>query len=131
MQILLDTHALIWFVNGEKYLPDSVGKVIPDINNKCFVSVGSLWEIAVKLSLEKLELKSDFKTLAKLLADNEIEILPISFEHIQKLLVLPFHHRDPFDRLIIAQGLVEKFTIITKDSNFAAYKVKVLWSRLN
>jgi PIN domain nuclease of toxin-antitoxin system len=99
MDFLLDTHTFIWFINGDSLLPEQIQEEIKDINNRCFISIASLWEMAIKVSLDKLELKADFNKIAGFLVDNDIEILPISFEHIQKLLKLEFHHRDPFDRI--------------------------------
>ena len=127
MQILLDTHAFIWFISGDDTLSPKVIKAIKDVNNKCYLSIASIWEIAIKKSIKKLELKSDFNKIIDFLADNEIEILPITFEHLQKLLQLDFHHRDPFDRIIIAQSLVEELSIITKDEHFPKYGNNILW----
>lgn len=127
MEVLLDTHAFIWFINGDDSLPDKVKEVITDVSNKCFLSIASLWEIAIKTSLGKLELKSDFNKVADFLSSNDIDILPITFEHLQKLLNLKYYHRDPFDRIIISQGITEKLTVITKDENFRKYRVKLLW----
>jgi PIN domain nuclease of toxin-antitoxin system len=129
MEILLDTHALIWFVNGVNQLPDKSIRLIKDLNTKCFVSVASIWEIAIKISLGKLDLNGGFDDIAKLLKRYDIEILPLTFEHLQKLMKLDFHHRDPFDRIIISQGIVEKLTIVSKDENFPKYKVKIVWSK--
>lgn len=127
MDLLLDTHTFIWFINGDNSLPEQVRNDIKNIENRCFLSIASLWEIAIKLSLDKLELKSDFNKIAELLADNDIEILPLTFEHIQKLLKLEFYHCDPFDRIIIAQGITEELLILTKDENFKKYQVKARW----
>jgi len=77
-------------------LPDNVKDVIKDISNKCFLSIAGLWGIAIKKSLGKLELKADFNKVAGFLSANDIDILPITFEHLQKLLNLKYHHRDPF-----------------------------------
>ena len=114
MELLLDTHAFIWFINGDNVLPDNVKAEIKNIDNKCFISIASLWEIAIKISLKKLELEADFNKIAQLLADNDIQILPVTLIHLQKLLKLKYHHRDPFDRIIISQGLADKSTILTK-----------------
>src|SRR5688572_26520656 len=114
MQYLLDTHTFIWFINGDNNLPEKVKQGIQNLDNKCFISIASLWEISIKSSLGKLELKAEFSKIADFLLENEIEILPITFEHLQKLLSLKYYHRDPFDRLIIAQGLSEKLTVLSK-----------------
>lgn len=127
MQFLLDTHTFIWFVNGDQQLPVKVRTAIKDVDNKCFVSIASIWEIAIKMSLDRLELKSDFDKIVFFLADNAIEILPISFEHTQQLLKLKYHHRDPFDRIIISQAITERMTVLTKDEAFENYSVKTLW----
>ena len=127
MELLLDTHALIWFLNGDKQLPEKSIKLINNLNFRCHVSIASIWEIAIKLSLKKLELNDKFEEISKNMRQYEIELLPITFEHIQKLLTLKFHHNDPFDRIIISQGLVEKLTIVTKDENFPKYNVKTVW----
>ncbi len=126
MELLLDKHTFIWFVNGDNSLPVNVKDKITNIENKCFISIASLWEIAIKTSLGKLELKADFNKVADFLAANEIDILPLTFEHLQKLLKLKYHHRDPFDRIIISQGIVDKLTVLTKDESFKKYRVKVM-----
>jgi PIN domain nuclease of toxin-antitoxin system len=127
MSLLLDTHTFIWFINGDDSLPDKVVSKIKTVENRCFLSIASIWEIAIKMKLNKLQLKSDFNEIIKICNDNEIVILPISFEHIKELNDLDFHHRDPFDRLIIAQSIAEKLTVVTKDENFKLYKVKCFW----
>jgi PIN domain nuclease of toxin-antitoxin system len=127
MDILLDTHALIWFINGDNQLPVQSIEIIKNISVRCFVSIASIWEIAIKISLGKLDLNGGFDEISKIMMHYDIDILPISFEHIQKLLSLDFYHRDPFDRIIIAQGLVEKMTIVSKDENFAKYQVQLIW----
>jgi len=123
----LDTHALIWFLNGDKQLPEKSIRLIKNLEIRCHVSIASIWEIAVKLSLKKLELNDSFEEISKNMRLYEIELLPITFEHIQKLLTLEFFHNDPFDRIIISQGLVENLTIVTKDENFPKYNVKTVW----
>jgi len=127
MDLLLDTHSFIWFLNGDEQLPQNLKSSIADTSNKCFLSIASLWEIAIKSSLGKLELKGDFNRIAGFLSDNDIELLPISFEHLQRLIQLPFHHRDPFDRIIIAQALTERLPTATKDEIFPDYGVNCIW----
>ena len=83
MDLLLDTHAFIWFLNGDSQLPATIKNLIADTSNKCFLSIGSIWEIAIKVSLNKLELQGDFNHIAGFLFDNDIEVLPITFEHLQ------------------------------------------------
>ncbi|MFN2458728.1 MAG: type II toxin-antitoxin system VapC family toxin [Chitinophagaceae bacterium] len=98
-----------------------------DTTNKCFLSIASIWEIAIKSSLNRIDLHGDFNRIAQFINANDIELLPLTFEHIQKLLSLDFHHRDPFDRIIIAQAFSEKLTIATNDNIFHKYGVDIVW----
>ena len=118
MRYLLDTHTLLWFLQDDPQLPEMVANEITNIENNCYVSIASLWEIAIKINLGKF---------ASYLADNDIEVLQIGFDHLIQVATLDLHHRDPFDRIIIAQGLVENLTIITKDEHFPSYTDKILW----
>jgi len=124
MNMLLDTHALIWFIEDSPELSPAVGRLITDINNPCYVSVATLWEIAIKVSIGKLELKYPFDKLSELMWENSIDLLPIRFEHIQKLLTLPFHHKDPFDRIIISQALIDGLQVISRYNQFDNYLVE-------
>ena len=128
MNLLLDTHAFIWFLNGDNQLPLSIKNLIADTGNRCYLSIASIWEIAIKASLNKLELQGDFNQIAGFLNDNDIEVLPITFVHIQHLLHLNFYHHDPFDRIIIAQALTENLNIATKDEVFYKYGVNIMWT---
>lgn len=127
MILLLDTHAFLWFIAGDNQLPENIIAKIVDPDNKLYISMASIWEIAIKLSLDKLEIKGGFNTIEDFLRNNDIEILPIKVSHTNKLLKLGHIHKDPFDRMIIAQAIDEKMVIITKDGFFKDYKVKVLW----
>jgi PIN domain nuclease of toxin-antitoxin system len=129
MNLLLDTHALIWFINGDSQLPGKPVKLIKDLNTKCFVSIASIWEIAIKISLGKLDLNGGFDDISRLMKMYDIDVMPLTFEHIHQLLKLDFHHKDPFDRIIISQGIIEKLPIVTKDENFIKYKVKIIWDK--
>lgn len=127
MQYLLDTHTFLWFINGDSQLSEKARAHIENPNSNCYVSVASFWEMAIKLSLSKLELDMSFKSLFKELEKNGFSLLPITFYHTHKLTTLELHHRDPFDRIIICQALVDKLTIIGKDSYFQNYKVNQVW----
>ncbi|RYE90026.1 MAG: type II toxin-antitoxin system VapC family toxin [Cytophagaceae bacterium] len=127
MGFLLDTHAFIWFYNGDEKLPSSVRERISDLSSNCYVSIASLWEIGIKASIGKLALRIELTQLTDFMSANQIQLLPIEIEHIEYLQSLPFHHRDPFDRLLIAQALTEKLTLLTRDAFFAAYEVPVVW----
>jgi PIN domain nuclease of toxin-antitoxin system len=127
MAFLLDTHTFLWFLEGNEKLSKKALIKMLDLNKKCYISIASLWEITIKLQLGKLELNFDFNELVEYLKRNHIEILPIYFNHLKVLSVLPLYHRDPFDRIILSQAIAEKFTIISQDSAFKTYKAKLLW----
>jgi PIN domain nuclease of toxin-antitoxin system len=127
MKLLLDTHAFIWFINGDNQLPKKVIKLIEDSNNQCYLSIASIWEIAIKVSLGRLVLKSEFNHIQQLIIKNDFEILPIHFDHLISIQKLEFFHRDPFDRLIISQAIAEDFIIISKDKEFSLYPIRVIW----
>lgn len=127
MKILLDTHTFIWFINGNNLLPEKVMRLISDPENRCFLSIASIWEIAIKISIGKLKLRSNFEKIRDFLTANSIVLLPLEFEHLQTLLKLEYYHRDPFDRVIISQGISDNLIILTKDSNFGSYPVKLYW----
>lgn len=125
MKLLLDTHILLWYLEGHYNLPEAQRLLIEDRHNQVAVSAASLWEMAIKMSLGKLELMDDLATIETTLIQQGIHILPIQIAHLQRLLGLPFHHRDPFDRLIIAQALVEEMTLVSDDTAFSAYPVSL------
>jgi len=127
MQYLLDTHTLLWFLEDDPQLPEKVKKEIINIDNNCFISIVSLWEIAIKIKLGKLIIKFPFERFADYLSGSDIELLPISLDHLVQLLNIDLHHRDPFDRLIIAQGRAEQLTIITRDEHFSSYTDRIMW----
>lgn len=128
MKYLLDTHTLIWFLTGDKKLSDKARHLIDNPDNKKVLSIASLWEIAIKVSLGKLALNKPFEKLfPEQLHFNRIEILDITVDNLIKLTTLPFHHRDPFDRLIIAQALVEGLPVIGTDVIFDAYEINREW----
>ncbi len=117
MTYLLDTHALIWFLHNDEQLSKKALKIIE--TEEVVVSIATLWEIAIKTSLGKLTLAEPFEDFfPKQLQMNDIEILSVSIAHLHKLKQLEFYHRDPFDRLIIAQSMVEGMTLISKDGVF-------------
>lgn len=127
MAYLLDTHTFLWFLEGSKRLSKKTKDIIVNPKNKTFISIASIWEMGIKISLDKLELDLSLEELKQELIRNEIEILPLDFDHIIELSKLDFHHRDPFDRILISQARSEKLTILSKDSHFKLYKqVKVV-----
>ncbi len=127
MNLLLDTHALVWFLNGDKKLSDKVKTAINDPNNTKFVSIASIWEIAIKISLDKFRFPKGFKNFLEMIEENGFEIRPISFEHTLIVSSLEFIHRDPFDRLLIAQSKSDNLTIATKDDYIKQYNIQTIW----
>jgi len=128
MRYLLDTHTFLWFLEGNELLPIEVKKVITNPDNKCLLSIASLWEIAIKLRIKKLSLQFPFSKMIDYLIELDIDLLPLNFEHVISLMDVDLHHRDPFDHILIAQAMAEDMTIITKDANFPLYKVKIMWT---
>ncbi len=128
MKLLLDTHSFLWFIAGSRRLNASARLLIEDTNNRSFLSVASLWEMAIKIRLGRLSLSRPFGTLiSEQLRLNGIELLGITVEHAAVVATLPFHHRDPFDRLLISQSVVEQMPNISLDSALDAYEVTQLW----
>lgn len=127
MDLLLDTHSLIWFLNGDEKLSDKVKIAIEDLNNSKIVSIASIWEIAIKISLDKFRFPKGFKYFLEMVEENGLEILPITFEHAMVLSTLEFIHRDPFDRLLIAQCMADNLILATKDDNIKRYNVQTIW----
>jgi PIN domain nuclease of toxin-antitoxin system len=127
MRFLIDTHTFLWFVNDSNELSD-LAKSLLESETDLYLSSASLWEIAIKLSSKKLTLTRPFNLfISEQLQVNEIEILVPDIQHFEVISHLPFHHRDPFDRLIIAQAIVEKIPIISIDSLFDSYEIERFW----
>ena len=127
MKLLLDTQAFIWFVEDDKQLPVKIRKELENSKNTVIVSIASLWEMTIKMTLGKLKISCDIEQMIDKLYLNGFETLPILPVHIIELSTLDYLHRDPFDRIIIAQGLSENITIVSSDNIFDLYKVKRNW----
>lgn len=126
-QFLLDTHTLIWHLTDAPNLSNKVKEDIENIDNQIFVSIVSLWELAVKINIGKLNLNYSLKEIIQEVEQLGIEILEIKPTHLFHLLNLPLHHRDPFDRLLIAQAQAENLILLSKDENFPLYDVVINW----
>jgi PIN domain nuclease of toxin-antitoxin system len=127
MKLLLDTHTFLWFVNDSPQLSIQAKDLI-ESDADVLLSVVSLWEIAIKTSIGKLTLPDIYdKFIPQQVALNEFELLAIDITHLSMVATLPFHHRDPFDRLLIAQAMVENVPIISIDSAFSPYSVTQIW----
>lgn len=121
MRLLLDTHTFIWFVIDSPKLSLIVRELIEDEKNEKLLSTASIWKIAIKQSTGKLYFSLPFRDfIDQQLSLNSIELLNINLDHIAVVATLPFHHRDPFDRLLIAQAMVEQIPILNADSTFDA-----------
>ena len=128
MNLLLDTHSFLWFIMGSPRLSGKARALIEDDAHDKRLSTASLWEMAIKLSLGRLTLAKPFGVLIpQQLRVSGIEILNIEIDHLAALTTLPLHHRDPLDRLIIAQAIVEQCPIVSVDPAFEAYPVERLW----
>ena len=128
MRVLLDTHTLLWFVLNDPQLSRVADAIISNPSNSVFVSPATYWEIAIKVQKQKLDLFAPYDDFIKRgIAGNDFEILPIETRHTSQLTTMPFHHNDPFDRLLIAQALVEQMPIVSVDAAFDPYGVTRLW----
>jgi len=128
MRYLLDTHTFLWWVWDAPELSAKARKILENPENECLLSLASSWEIAIKLSLGKLTLTSGIdRFIPEQLSANGFRQLGIEFRHVARVATLPFHHRDPFDRLLLAQAMEEKLTIVSADAVFRKYAVKRIW----
>ncbi len=128
MKLMLDTHTLLWFIGGDTALSKTVRELIEDPQNEKFVSIVSIWETAIKVSIGKMTLTAPFEVLfPKQLQINGFELLPITVEHAYVVVGLPFHHRDPFDRLMAAQTITEAMTMLSVDEIFDDYGITRVW----
>ena len=126
-RFLLDTHAFLWLVQGDPQLSEQARAVICDDGNQLYFSVASIWEIAIKLNIGKLKIGHTIEDIYTLLAQLKIENLPIYRSDLIRYLTLPLHHRDPFDRVIIAQAIERDLVMVSADESFRSYPVQQLW----
>ena len=128
MRLLLDTHTFLWFILDDLKLNTTARDLIVDPTNDIEVSPATSWEIAIKISLGKYELPTPYDVfMEREITTNDFRILPIEPKHTAALITMPFHHRDPFDRLMIAQAIVEDIPLLSVDVAFDAYPVTWLW----
>jgi len=127
MKLLLDTHIFIWWADQPEKLPPATLSALEDDANELLLSVVSVWEMQIKIQLGKLKLTLPLKELVKKQQEtNDLTVSAVALTHVLALDALPFHHKDPFDRLLIAQSIEEGLTIVTADSQFSSYSVKLL-----
>jgi len=128
MKVLLDTHSFLWLITGDERLSETAKQTFLNPDTQLFFSAASFWEICIKASLGKITLQSGWsETIQNEMLDNSIQWLPIEIPHCIEVAKLPFHHRDPFDRLLIAQAMVEDMHLLSRDSRFLAYAVPRIW----
>jgi len=128
VSLLLDTHSFLWFVLNDPLLPKSARDLIETSTSIVYVSPTSYWEIAVKIGCGKYSLHTPFEVFWETgIRISKVSVLAIKIEHAAQLTSLPFHHRDPFDRMLVARSLVEDLTLVSKDSRLDAYGVRRAW----
>jgi PIN domain nuclease of toxin-antitoxin system len=128
MTLLLDTHSFLWFWWDDPQLSETAKQAICEATNRKLISTVSCWEIAIKVSLKKLDLGAPYRGfIHQHMVRNNFELLQITDEHLAWLVDLPFHHRDPFDRLLVAQSLYEQIPIVSVDPQLDAYGVTRIW----
>lgn len=128
MRYLLDTHTLIWLFENNPRLSNRAKSIVIDETNDLFVSIASIWEMTIKSSLGKLNLSIPlWDLIAQKLIPSDIQLLPIQLEHLAVLETLPFHHRDPFDRILIAQAISDRLILLSADEAFKNYDVDCNW----
>src|SRR5438309_1437397 len=127
MRLLLDTHIFLWWVDHPEKLSDTARSALEDEANDLLLSVASVWEMQIKIQFGKLKLSLPLKDLIKNQQEtNDLVVLPVDLTHVLALDALPAHHKDPFDRLLIAQSIEEDLTLVSADSQFSAYSVRLL-----
>jgi PIN domain nuclease of toxin-antitoxin system len=127
MRLLLDTHVFIWWADQQERLSATALSALNDEANELILSVVSVWEMQIKVQLSKMKLSLPLEELVETQVEtNDVRILPVELAHVLALDALPFHHKDPFDRLLIAQSLQEDVTLVSADPEFPAYSVKLL-----
>lgn len=128
MRILLDTHAIVWWATGDERLSRKARVALADPTTEVFISIASAWEIQIKATLQKLTLHESVDTLYRnLIIDQGFRMIGIELKDIDLFAKLPPHHRDPFDRMLVAQALRGNFTLVTKDSIVSSYGAPTLW----
>lgn len=127
MIVILDTHALIWWHGNAKLLSQAAATAINDPQNRVYISVDSVWEIVIKQQLGMLNLSASVGDLVKQQLDNGLSILDVKLDHSLALEQLPVLHKDPFDRLLIAQTIIENASLISKDPAIQQYSIPTIW----
>ncbi len=124
MKLLLDTHAALWWLSDDDRITEHVGRHLTDETNQVLLSAVVVWELAIKRSLGKLDAPDD---LVSILLDAGAQPLPVTLDHAAAVETLPWHHRDPFDRMLVAQAVTEDAAIVSRDQPFSEYGVSIVW----
>jgi PIN domain nuclease of toxin-antitoxin system len=128
VRVLVDTHSFLWELLGDKRSSKNAIRILGSEDNELLFSMVSLWEIAINMRLGRMHgLGSSVAYVRDMAGEYAMEILPVRYEHILALETLPLHHRDPFDRMLIAQGIAEGVPVLTNDAKFKLYDGKVVW----
>jgi PIN domain nuclease of toxin-antitoxin system len=128
MKVLLDTHAYLWLISDDHRLSGNARQTFLNTENSLYFSAASLWEICIKKSLGKISLKEGwFRTIQEEMEINTIQWLPIEMTHCAGAAELPFHHRDPFDRMLIAQAIAEEMKLMSRDDRLSKYAIELIW----
>jgi PIN domain nuclease of toxin-antitoxin system len=128
MNLLLDTHVFVWMHEDPKKISSRAFAELSNPSNKLFLSVASVWELQIKIQAKKFKFKETLEEVVEIeQITNGLQILSVTLTHVLELENLPLHHKDPFDRLLISQAIVENMTLISADANFAKYQVNLLW----
>ncbi len=127
MSLLVDTHAFLWFMAGDRKLSRTARQAIEDSDGEWWLSVASAWELSIKSSLGRLTLPAPTDEYLAERVRQGLRLMPVEWQHAAAVERLPFHHRDPFDRLIVAQAQREHLAVVTRDTVFADYGVRTVW----
>jgi PIN domain nuclease of toxin-antitoxin system len=127
LRLLLDTHALLWVISAPQRLPTMMRQAVQAAENDVYASLASAWEIGIKVGVGKLVF--DVASLEEALVRTGIQTLTVGLDHVAKVARLPHHHRDPFDRMLVAQAMCESMTLVSRDRELAKYGVKLLWEK--
>lgn len=127
MNFLLDTHTFLWYLQESDQLSSQAAETLENTDHCLYLSIANLWELAIKLGIGKLKLQNSFHELETILEQLSIRVLPITFADTEFYLSLPLHHRDPFDRMLIAQAINHSLSIVSADAVFDAYPIQRIW----
>jgi PIN domain nuclease of toxin-antitoxin system len=127
MDVLLDTCSALWYFSGNDEIPQTARDIILNSDNTILISIASIWEVAIKISIGKLSIDGGIEGFIEAIEDEGFALLEVKIEHIMAVKDLPFHHRDPFDRMLIAQAITEGVSIMTTDSDVLKYNINQVW----